>query len=209
MRLCWHAMKMGVRRVGAPAAQETELLADFSLAGDHAGSAARDHVTRSCGGAMLARPLIPAIRSPASPWISPNTLMVWLTGSTRPSDAGDRGLVGLVGLLDVDRKDVARFQPGEPARRRDQFDLDTAVVEDLQQGLARRGILEFLHLLLGRDAVVRRLAARTPGPARGANASRKELPRVSDAPERLVTISIGISCMLQQQVREKHGRERG
>ena len=157
---------------------------------------------------MLARPLIPAIRSPASPWISPNTLMVWLTGSTRPSDAGDRGLVGLVGPR-RGSQDVARFQPGEPARRRDQFDLDTAVVEDLQQGLARRGILEFLHLLLGRDAVVRRLAARTPGPARGANASRKELPRVSDAPERLVTISIGISCMLQQQVREKPGRERG
>src|SRR6185437_14385244 len=36
------------------------------------------------GGGMTARPLMPAISSGASPRISPNTLMVWLTGSTRP-----------------------------------------------------------------------------------------------------------------------------
>ena len=80
-RLGPHAMKMGVRQVGALYAQATEFSSGFR----YRGSAARAMSTAHFGGGILARPLIPAIRSLASPWISPNTLMVWLTGSTRPS----------------------------------------------------------------------------------------------------------------------------
>jgi hypothetical protein len=36
------------------------------------------------GGVKVARPLMPAINSGASPTISPITLIDWLTGSTRP-----------------------------------------------------------------------------------------------------------------------------
>ena len=36
------------------------------------------------GGRMMARPLMPAVNSGASPVITPITLIDWLTGSTRP-----------------------------------------------------------------------------------------------------------------------------
>jgi hypothetical protein len=47
-----------------------------------------DHAAAHFGGGMLARPLIPTISSPASRWISPNTLTVWLIGSTWVIAAG-------------------------------------------------------------------------------------------------------------------------
>jgi hypothetical protein len=64
------------------------------------------------------------------------------------ADPGDLGRIGLIGLLDMDLKGVAWIQPSEPTRRRDQLDLEAAVVEDFQQRLARRRILELLRLLL-------------------------------------------------------------
>jgi hypothetical protein len=56
----------------------------------------------------------------------------------------------------MDLEGVARFQPAELARRRDQLDFEAAVIENFQERLPRRGVLELLRLLLDGDAVKRR-----------------------------------------------------
>jgi hypothetical protein len=47
------------------------------------------------GDAMVARPLMPAINSGASPVISPITLIDWLTGSTRPPSRVSSSCLGV------------------------------------------------------------------------------------------------------------------
>ena len=101
----------------------------------------------------MARPLMPAMSSGALPVISPTTLIDWLTGSTLPPIARDlRGIV-LPGLVDMQGERVTGLQPAQPTGRRDQLDLEAAVIEDIEQRLAGAGVLKFTRLLLDRDAV--------------------------------------------------------
>src|ERR1700730_3683130 len=64
----------------------------------------------------------------------------------------DAGRIDLVGLLDANLEAITGLEPAEPARGRDQLDLEIAVVEDIEQRLAGRGVLELARLLLDRDA---------------------------------------------------------
>src|SRR6266566_1755647 len=74
----------------------------------------------------------------------------------RGADALDLGGVILAGLIDFYLETVTDFKPREPTRRHDEFELEHAVVDDIEHRLTGLNVLLLAYLLLRDTARVRR-----------------------------------------------------